>query len=59
MHKHLVRLGRKHQLYFVNEDQGVVIAMYSANPTFNERPDWWKERHENLFQTIAAGASAI
>jgi len=51
--------GLHGQFVFVNEDQGVVIAMYCANPKFNERPDWWKERHEDLFQTIAAGASAF
>ena len=43
------------QYLFINEDKGVVIAMFNANYQFNQRPDWWKERYEDLFQAIAQG----
>ncbi|QFU75402.1 class C beta-lactamase-related serine hydrolase [Halioglobus maricola] len=43
------------QYLFVNEDKGLVIAMYNANNKFNEAPDWWKERYQDLFQAIAIG----
>lgn len=41
------------QYLFVNEDKGIVIAMYNANNNFNSAPDWWKERYEDFFQAIA------
>ncbi|NKI15881.1 serine hydrolase [Spongiibacter sp. KMU-166] len=41
------------QYLFVNEEKGLVIAMYNANINFNQDPDGWKERYEDFFQAIA------
>ncbi|BFM15096.1 serine hydrolase [Maricurvus nonylphenolicus] len=45
--------GLHGQYLFVNEDKGVVIALYSANDKFLDSPDWWKEKYEDFFQTVA------
>ncbi|WP_166424602.1 serine hydrolase [Paraglaciecola sp. 20A4] len=45
--------GLHGQYLFVNEPAKLVVALYSANPNFNDKPDWWKERYEDFFQAIA------
>ena len=45
--------GLHGQYLFVNEPANLVVALYSANPKFEEKPDWWKERYEDFFQAIA------
>jgi CubicO group peptidase (beta-lactamase class C family) len=45
--------GLHGQYLFVSEPSKLVVGLYSANPAFNEKPDWWKERYEDFFQAIA------
>lgn len=45
--------GLHGQYLFVSEPANLVVALYSANPKFKDKPDWWKERYEDFFQAIA------